>query len=224
MRSPVPVSALAISAVAALALAAPLAAQATATHADHAAPAAALPAGWQLRLDRPSSSGAVPRFVAMGDGYHVTSGPAAIFWSPAVTATVPFRAEASFRQTRAPAHPEAYGLLLGGRDLSGPAQDYLYFLVRQDGQFMISHRAGNDVHSLVPWTAHPAVQKADSTGQATNVLRVDAAADSVRFAVNGKQVMALPPGVGTAGLIGLRVNHNLDVHVGRLTVTPAARK
>lgn len=224
MRLPVLVPALAIPAAAALALAAPLAAQAAAAHADHAAPAAPTPAGWQLRLDRPSSSGAVPRFVATGEGYHVTSGPAAIFWSPAITASVPFRAEASFRQTRAPAHPEAYGLLLGGRDLSGPAQDYLYFLVRQDGRFMISHRAGNDVHSIVPWTAHPAVQRADSAGQATNVLRVDAAADSVRFAVNGRQVMALPPGVGTAGLIGLRVNHNLDVQVGRLTITPAARK
>jgi hypothetical protein len=224
MRSPSLAQTLAAAALVALP-AATLAAQASSTHADHATPAAAtaLPTGWQLRLDRPSSSGAVPRFVTMGDGHHVTSGPAAIFWSPATTAAVPFRAEASFRQTKAPAHPEAYGLLVGGRDLGGPAQDYLYFLVRQDGQYMISHRAGNDVHSIVPWTAHPAVQKADSTGQATNVLRVDAAADSVRFSVNGRQVTALPPGVGTAGIVGLRVNHNLDVHVGRLVVTPAAR-
>ena len=214
MRSSVLAPTLALSTVAALALAAPLAAQAPAP----------LPAGWQLRLDRPSASGAVPTFVTMGDGYHVTSGPAAIFWSPAVTATVPFRAEASFRQTKAPTHPEAYGLLVGGRELGGPAQDYLYFLVRQDGQFMISHRAGEEVHSIVPWTAHAAVHKADSTGQATNVLRVDAGTDSVRFAVNGRQVMALGPRVGAAGLVGLRVNHNLDVHVGKLVVTPGVKR
>jgi hypothetical protein len=88
---------------------------------------------------------------------------------------------------------------------------------------MIRHRAGAEVHTLQDWTPHPAVQSADSTGQATNVLRVSAAPDSVRFAVNGTQVAALPAGVRTTGLVGLRVNHNLDVHIGALKITPAAK-
>jgi hypothetical protein len=193
---------------------------------DNAVPGAAaaqLPAGWSLRLDRPAANGAMPRFVRMGDGYHVTSGPAAVYYSPAMTASGAFTAEASFTQTKASAHPEAYGLVIGGKDLGGPAQDYLYFVVRQDGRFMIRHRAGTEVHTLQDWTASPAVRAADAEGKATNVLRVSAGADSVRFDVNGTQVAALPPGVNTAGLVALRVNHNLDVHVSGFKVTPATK-
>jgi hypothetical protein len=45
--------------------------------------------------------------------------------------------------------------------------------------------------------------------------------DSLRFLVNDKQVAALPANqFGTTnGIVGLRVNHNLDVHIGDLTVT-----
>ena len=49
---------------------------------------------------------------------------------------------------------------------------------------------------------------------------VDTKADSIRFLVNGTQVAALPVSqLGNGqGIVGLRVNHNLDVHVGDLTI------
>jgi hypothetical protein len=67
------------------------------------------------------------------------------------------------------------------------------------------------------------VVKADANGKATNKLTVDATkTDSLRLLVNDKQVAALPANqFGTTnGIVGLRVNHNLDVHIGELTVTP----
>ena len=87
----------------------------------------------------------------------------------------------------------------------------------------MNHRAGADIHKIIPWTESAAVNKQDASGKATNKLTVDASkADSVRLLVNDKQVAALPMNhLGkTDGLVGLRVNHNLDVHIGGLTVTP----
>ena len=43
----------------------------------------------------------------------------------------------SFTQTRLSNHPNASGLLFGGSDLSGPSQRCSYFVVREDGQFLL---------------------------------------------------------------------------------------
>ena len=47
--------------------------------AQEKAAAPALPEGWSMRLDRENVP-AQPKFAAMGDGFHVTSGPAAIYY------------------------------------------------------------------------------------------------------------------------------------------------
>jgi hypothetical protein len=210
-------------AAALLLAAAPLAAQ----DADRAVPGGGtLPDGWHVRLDRPDASAADVRFVPMGDGFHVTLGPAVVLWNPANTATGEYRARATFAQTRAPRHPEAYGLVLAGQNLDGqPPQgpDYLYFLVRGDGKYMVRHRAANgDLHTLAPWTEHPAVAVQDAEGQATNAVVAEAGAFGVRFLVNGQKVAeylkADAPHLATDGVVGLRVNHNLDVHVSNFAV------
>jgi hypothetical protein len=90
---------------------------------------------------------------------------------------------------------------------------------------MVKHRAGAEVHTILDWTDNAAVHKADAEGKATNTLSVDASKpDSVRLLVNGTQVAALPGAhVGsTDGFVGLRVNHNLDVHVADFSVSKAA--
>jgi hypothetical protein len=182
----------------------------------------ALPAGWMGRTDRPADKLTDAKFVAMGSGYHVTSGPAAIYWNPKTVMSGPFVASTTLTQTKAPTHPEAYGIFFMGKDLDTPKQSYAYFIVRGDGKYMVNHRAGAEVHKVVPWTDSPAINKADASGKATNKLTVDASKpDSVRLLVNDKQVHALAMShLGkNDGLVGLRVNHNLDVHVGDLTIT-----
>ena len=140
----------------------------------------ALPAGWSGRTDDKAAKIDDAKFVTMGNGYHVTSGPAAIYWNANNKVSGAFTATASLTQTKAPTHPEAYGVFFSGKNLQAPSQTYYYFLVRGDGKFLLNHRAGAQVHKIVDWTENAAVKKADAKGAATNVLTVDASkADSV---------------------------------------------
>jgi hypothetical protein len=91
--------------------------------------------------------------------------------------------------------------------------------------YFIAHRSGENVHKLVDWAANPAVHKIDDTPN-TNDLAIKVAADSVRFFVNNTQVNALPrSGMSgdESGAVGLRVNHNLSVHVASFAVKPGAK-
>ena len=187
-----------------------------------------LPAGWSVRLDRANAKVEDLKFVKMGKGYHVTAGPAAIYWNPRHTVRGKYTVRGTFTQTKAPAHPEAYGLFIGGKDLDKPTQNYLYFLVRQDGKYLINHRAGPEVHKLVDWTDDAAVKKANGQGQATNGLEIVVGTDSVRFRANGRQVASLARAtvertMELHGIAGIRVNHNLDVHVDGFEVVPGTR-
>lgn len=186
---------------------------------------APLPAGWTLRLDDKDQQRYTKddtRFVAMGDGYHVTSGPAAVYYNPKDVVSGSFTVSASFRQTKAPRHPEAYGLFIGGSQIDTPEQQYFYFLVRGDGKYFVAHRAGRDVHKIVEWTESPAVAKQDGAGVATNAVALQVTADSVGLSVNGQRVRSFARselhGFNTDGQVGLRVNHNLDVHVADFSV------
>lgn len=182
-----------------------------------------LPAGWNVRTERNAALDNV-KFVTMGTGMHVTLGPAAIFWRAADTASGNYHTVASFRQTKAPAHPEAYGLLVGGKNLADSTQSYTYFIVRthgDTGEYSIRRRAGYTTRptAVVEWTANAAVHGADAQGQATNELSVQVQGDQVTFMVNGTTVYtAKAADVDARGIVGLRVNHNLDVHVGPLGV------
>jgi len=189
-------------------------------------------AGWTGRIDpRAAAQGRKitdTKFVSMAKGIHATAGPAAIYWNPANTAKGNYTVQATFNQTRASAHPEGYGLMIAGKNLDAPTQSYFYFLVRQDGKFIINHRANDStVHKIVDWTANPAVKAIDEAGKASNALSVVVGADKVSFRVNGTEVQALDRATldgggdhsGTTGIAGIRVNHNLDVHIDGFAVT-----
>ncbi|HEU0012805.1 MAG TPA: hypothetical protein VFQ45_03940 [Longimicrobium sp.] len=191
-------------------------------HADHAAHGGlALPAGWQVRLDRAGANAADIHFMEMDGTWHVVSGPAAIFYNADSVASGAFRAEATFTQNKPSNHPEAYGLIVGGRNLAADNQDYLYFVIRQDGRFLVKHRAGTETHTLQDWTEHAAVVKPGADGKAVNQLAIASGDFGASFFVNGQQVFNIPPNVhlNTAGNVGLRVNHNLDVAVSNFSVT-----
>ena len=188
------------------------------------APAYAPPEGWTIRLDDKDRAArpAATNFVTMGSGFHVTSGPAALYYRAADQATGPFTASAGFGQRKAPEHPEAYGLFVGGKNLETPQQEYFYFLVRGDGKYFVAHRAGAEVHRIVPWTDHEAVNKQNPAGVASNVLAFDVTADSVHLLANQKRVKSFAKselhGFSMDGQVGLRVNHGLDVHIGEFRI------
>jgi hypothetical protein len=193
-----------------------------------AAPIAAqAPAGWQLRVDR-STNAADPdnvpdvKFVTMGKGFHVTTGPAAVLWRPEDTATGVYTVKARFRLVKPSGHTNYYGLVFGGGDLAGAGQNYLYFLVAQDGTFLVKHRAGEAAHVVKDKTASDAIIKPDSTGSSTNTLEVRVGADKIEYVVNGTVVHSTPKAgmsARTDGAWGLRVNHLLEVHVDGIGIT-----
>ena len=207
--------------------AAPLAAQATqaanrasADPDKNAAGGLRVP-GWTARFDRAEAKPAQVSFTRMGKGYHVTAGPAAVYYDAKQTASGNYTVRGSFTQTKAPTHPEAYGLFAGGQNLTGAAPSYMYFVVRGDGKYLVKHRANaTEVHTLVDWTASPALKAAGADGKASNALEIRVAADSVRFVANGTPVAAVSRQEAGAmsGVAGLRVNHNLDVHVDNFAV------
>ena len=220
---------IALTGVLALAAVAPLAAQQQQSKdkdPTKAVAAGALPAGWSMRLDDKDASKNA-KFEAMGPGFHVTTGGAGIFYRAADAQKDNFTVSANFRQAEKGEHAEAFGLFTGGRELADAAkQTYLYFEVRQDGMYYIAHRSGANVHKLVDWTASPTIHKFGDTPNATNDLAIKVAADSVRFFVNNTQVNAVPrSGMSgdESGAVGLRVNHNLSVHVASFAVKPGAK-
>jgi hypothetical protein len=93
-----------------------------------------------------------------------------------------------------------------------------------DGGILINKRTSDArPTAIVPWTPDPAVNKEDATdGHATNKLAIHVGRDSVQFIANDKVVRTLAKadlGVPTDGIAGLRINHNLDVHIGQFTIT-----
>jgi hypothetical protein len=182
--------------------------------------AAELPAGWHLRLDREQDHAVDVSFRPMEPGWHVTTGPAAIMWSPEYEASGAYRAEAKIHLMKPSEHAEAFGIFFGGSNLDAPTQDYMYFLIRQDGRYLVKHRAGEETHTIVPWTESDAVVKGSEEGSVANVLAVEVSADELAFTINGQEVQRIPrPEYAQLdGIVGLRVNHRLDVNVESLAV------
>ncbi|MEO8335856.1 MAG: hypothetical protein ABI664_12840 [bacterium] len=202
-----------------LLVAVPLSAQVKEHDPDHKVTGGALPTGWSGRTDDPKRKVEDAKFVTMGAGFHVTSGPAAIYWNDKSMVKGPYTATATFRQTKKPDHPEAYGVIFGGNKLDTPDQTYYYMLVRGDGKVMLNHRAGAEVHKIMAWTDAASAKKEDASGVAVNTIMVDASKpDSIRLSLNGARVAAVPGAYD--GAVGLRVNHNLDVHISDFKITP----
>ena len=193
-------------------------------HSDHGVEGGGtLPAGWSARTDGTGDLKSV-KFVTMEPGYHLTLGPATILYRKTDRANGPFHTLATFHQMKKLEHSEGYGLFMGGQALDGKDQKYTYFLVRDDGSYLIKRRDGDKTSEVTKsWTAHPAVKKGDAEGKATNLLEIDTKQNpsKIDFKVNGQTVyMADAKNTTTRGIVGLRVNHNLDLHVEGFDLHP----
>lgn len=184
------------------------------------------PEDWQVRFDEPGASeDQLEMFVSMPPGWHVTSGPAAIYWDPEMEASGEYRIEMEvFLFEPQGMMREAFGFFAGGLDLDGDDIEYTYFLIRDGGEFIVKRREGADAPTVLPWTGHEAILGWADRGDgatAKNILAAEADADEVRFFVNDAQVAALPRSeVAMDGMYGFRVNHMLNLHISRLEVTP----
>ena len=182
-----------------------------------------LPAGYALRLDRPNRDAA--EFVTTSDDgvLQIRTGPAGVIYRPDQVSDSPrFTARARFTEIDAPVgHREGFGLFIGGQELEGDRQRYLYFLVRGDGRYLIKRRDGGSTAEISNgWEASEAIRVPTSeTSDVTNVLEITVDAERVRFSCNSQPVAEMPvEDLRTDGVVGVRVNHNLEVWVEDLQV------
>ena len=194
-----------------------------------AAPAAAQdfhrPDDWRVRFDEEDATeDQLEMFVSMPPGWHVTSGPAAIYWDPDNLVEGRYRVEMEVFLFDPGQRREAFGIFVGGRDLEGADQAYTYFLIRNGGQFIVKERDGTEAPTIAPWTAHRAIRSYADRGEdasVRNVLAVEAGEETLRFFVNDAEVWSGPRGdLPVDGAFGFRVNHGLNVHVSRIEARP----
>ena len=120
------------------------------------------PKGWKVRADRstsasdPDAAGTI-KFATSGSGFHATNPQAAVFWNPANTVTGNYSLKGTFKLMKPSGHTNYYGLVFGGSDLEGPKQTYLYFLVAQDGTWIVKRRDGDAATKDVAKAANDAV-------------------------------------------------------------------
>ena len=178
------------------------------------------PAGWSVQLDEGGKPADVA-LQAMAPGWHVTTAASGIMYRGQDVASGSYQVSAKLHLfPEGPGHREAFGIFLGGKDLSGPAQRYTYFLIRGDGTFKIKRRSGASASDLSgDWKLHPAIFKSDGKGPVANLLGIVVTKDRVSFQVNGQEVYsAAADAVDVEGIAGLRVNHNLSIHVENLEI------
>src|SRR5713226_2922415 len=177
------------------------------------------PKGWMVRADRstaasdPDAAGTI-KFVTMGTGFHATNPQAAVYWNPANTMTGTYTLKGTFTLMKPSGHTNYYGLVFGGNALEGASQSYTYFLVAQDGTFLVKKREGEVASDVIQKTPGGAIKKPGADGKSTNALEVRVGADKIDYVVNGTVVNSSPKaGTKTDGTYGIRVNHLLEVRV-----------
>ena len=182
--------------------------------------------GWQGRVDpQETKQGNTindSKFMAMGSTLHVQTGPAAVYWNPANTASGDYTVSASFKEGKSTSdHPHPYGLFIGGKNLDTETPTFVYCVAYPNGNYLVRGFSGGKVFT-VGRAPSEAVNKG-AEGLTQDIAWV-VKGDSVQCQVNGKTVASLTKadlvGAGkldsTDGVYGLRVAHNIEVMVSGL--------
>ena len=179
------------------------------------------PASWRVRFDQANADTSSLMFVTMSPGWHITTGPAGIFYDPGNTAVGEFRLESEiFLFPTNGRDREAFGIIFGGRSLDGPNQAYSYFLIRNTGSFIVKRRNGSEAPTVHPWTESDAIVKQSGEDTAKNILAIVVGAETVDFLINNQNVATIPRSeLDVDGIVGLRANHSINMHVTSLIVT-----
>jgi hypothetical protein len=186
--------------------------------------------GWTGKVDVSRENGTLTikdgKFAAEGQGFHVTTGPSALYWNPANKASGDYTVSATFNEPHymnLNDHPHPYGIAIAGNDLDGDNFSMLYcsaygngtYIVRGFGPapFQVNGRGG---------AANPAISKAaDKNQPVTQMISMSVKGDKVECSVNGAVVGSYAKadvvGAGklksTDGIYGLRFGHNTEVIV-----------
>jgi hypothetical protein len=193
--------------------------------------------GWMGKIDaREATNGAKledSKLVTMGQGLHVTTGPAVVYWNPANTASGNYTVKATFTEREFMGlndHAHPYGIVIGGNDMGSDTQSYLYCAAYGNGNFIVRGfgPAAFALNGGRQGQASEAVKKATAKGQpVTQEIALTVSADKIECIINGTTVASYPKSEvvaagklkSTDGLYGIRFGHNTDAHVAGLSMT-----
>ena len=186
---------------------------------DNVTKGISLPPGYMAQFDHADAKGSDASYREKEPGrWEVKTGPAHILYSPRDTAANKYSTSATFEQLEAPAHPEAFGVFVGGSNLNAPSARYTYFIVRGDGKYMVKVRDGANTRTVTDWTAHPSIPVQDASGKGLYGIRIDVSGKTANVSVNGVPITTITgKDVPLNGITGVRINHNLH-----LIVTPVS--
>lgn len=186
--------------------------------------------GWNIRTDSPMQSLQVDNgeeadiFMEQTEqGLRITTGPRAIYWRTDDKAQGIFKLKTSLRLYDTKGRDrEGYGLFFGGSELDTGEIYYLYFLLRNTGDYLIKLRTGDQTSVIKDWTSDNGINtyKADSEMDfAQNELGVNVSDESLTFLINGRTVHTVgKQGLNPDGIFGLRINHAVDLMMEQLNV------
>lgn len=201
----------------------------TAAAAEPPPAAATATSEWQVRADQGHESAEGFALAEAVPGWRISSGGfSGILWRPDQAGTGTYEVITTIHVLPGSRRTEGYGILVGGAGLGGDAQRYTYVLLRNDGKYLIKTRDGGSTSTVVDWTdaaairTLPASAAADESAANTIVLQVTP--NAITLVINGERVLRRPRGdLPLDGIVGLRVNHGLELHVHALDVgLPAA--
>ena len=184
--------------------------------------------GWQGKVDANNKQGLTindSKFAPEGGGFHITTGPAGIYWNPSNTTKGDFTAKATFKEPKQTInHPHPYGVFIAGKNLDSDKPSYLYCVAYRDGTYLVRQFVDGAVTTIVKKAQHAAIDKATGTeDDVTQEVGWTVKGQQADCTVNGQVVYSLDRNVAkldtTDGVAGIRLSHNSDVSVSNFTVS-----
>jgi len=194
-------------------------------------------AGWAGKVDPNEAKNGQTvdnaKFAKMGDGFHVTTGPAITYWNAENKATGNYTVKATFTEPKfmnLNSHPHPYGIVIAGNDMGTDNQTFLYCSAYGNGNFIVRGfgPAPFQMNGGRQGQMSDAVHKAAGPGEpVTQEIALSVKGDKIECAVNGTVVATYDKsevvGEGklksTDGLYGIRFGHNTEAHVAGFTMT-----
>jgi hypothetical protein len=189
--------------------------------------------GWQGKEDAGNRQGLTvkdSKLAPEGNGFRLTTGPAALYWNPTNTAKGDYSVKATFTEAKQTYnHPHPFGVFIGGADLESGTPTALYCAAYRNGTHIVRGFSGGKRFDVVGRPApHDAVKKADTAEtQVVQEVGWNVRGDKVECVINGTAVWSgtkadvTGPGklASTDGIAGIRVSHNSDALVSNFAVS-----
>lgn len=177
----------------------------------------ARPAGWRVVVDVGAKD--TVSHVPMPPGWHMTTGPGALFFDPAYHAAGRYTVEADIFLFPGKSQ-SGYGIFVGGQSLDGASPSYLTFVIRRDGQAALEQVTKGSTTALIPWSAAASVKPHLGGDDAVlNSIALTVDRDSIIVEANSKRVGSVGRGtLDLDGTFGFRAGPDVNLHASRLDV------